>query len=191
MQSDTDNYTTLLFNSSVDFNGLFSGKVTLVNDTTTCLRRTTVENYDFIAILFDHRNLKEQNAYIELCSILKGNQATSHIPILALLPSIHRKLLAQLQDIGIEYVRFYDSGNLNSKHHVETLLAKPSEECKIDRILSDICPHINYFRTNGNQEILYCGAYRNRMVLGSCRLSHFCESSNHTQCRHFNCPRFI
>lgn len=114
-----------------------------------------------------------------------------HIPLLCLLPSKHRKLLEHLQNAGVEYAMFHDLRDPNLKNHVETLLVDSSEECKIERILSDICPHINHFPISEHKEILYCGAYRNRLVLGSYRLRHLCETSNHKICEYFKCPKFF
>lgn len=166
------------------------GNLTLVNSPATCLHKATENNYDLISISHEYRSLKARHALVELCSMLKRNRYTLHIPLLSLLPSRHREMLEQLHNVGVEYARFYDPRDPDSQNHLESLLAKPSEECMIGRILSGICPHINYFPISRDKEILYCGAYRNRLVLGSPRLSHFCETFNHKNCPYFNCPKF-
>jgi hypothetical protein len=191
MQSYDKNYKILLFPSSMCFDDWPYGNLTLVNNPATCLHKATENNYDFIVIFHQFRSLKERHALVELCSMLKRNRYTLHIPLLCLLPYRHREILEQLHDVGVEYVRLYDPRDPNLKNHIESLLAKPSEECKIGRILSGICPHINYFSIGQkNQEILYCGAYRNRLVLGSYRLRHLCETFNHRNCQYFNYPIF-
>lgn len=191
MQSYDNNYKILLFHSSICFDTWPYGNLTLVNSPSTCLHKATENNYDLIAISHEYRSLRERDSLIELCSMLKRNNHTLHIPLLSLFPSRHRKLLELLQDAGVEYVRFYNPIDPGSQNHIEILLAKPSEECKIGRVLSGICPHINYFPIGQkNQEILHCGAYRNRLVLGSYRLRHLCETSNHKNCPYFKCPKF-
>lgn len=191
MQSYDNNYKILLFHYSICFDTWPYGNLTLVNSPSTCLHKATENNYDLIAISHEYRSLRERDSLIELCSMLKRNNHTLHIPLLSLLPSKHRKLLELLQDAGVEYVRFYNPIDPDLQNHIEILLAKPSEECKIGRELSGICPYINYFPIGKkNQEILHCGAYRNRLVLGSPRLSHFCETFNHKNCPYFKCPKF-
>lgn len=189
MQSYSKNYKILLFPSSMCFDDWPYGNLTLVNSPATCLHKATENNYDLIVIFHKFRSLKERHALVELCAMLKRNRHTLHIPLLCLLPSKHREMLEHLHDVGVEYARFYDPRDPVSQNHIESLLAKPSEECKIGRILSGICPHINYFPIGQkNQEILHCGAYRNRLVLGSHRLRHFCETFNHKICKYFKCP---
>jgi hypothetical protein len=191
MQSYSKNYNILLFPSSMCFDDWPYGNLTLVNSPVSCLNKATENNYDLIAIFHEYWSLRERDALVELCSMLKRNSHALHTPLLSLLPSRHRKLLELLQDAGVEYVRFYDPRDPDSQNHIQSLLAKPSEECKIGRIFSGICPHINYFPIGQkNKEILYCGAYRNRLVLGSPRLSHFCETFNHKNCPYFKCPKF-
>jgi len=190
VESDNKNYKILLFPSSMCFDDWPYGNLTLVNSPATCLHKATENNYDLISISHEYRSLKARHALVELCSMLKRNRYTLHIPLLSLLPSRHREMLEQLHNVGVEYARFYDPRDPDSQNHLESLLAKPSEECMIGRILSGICPHINYFPISRDKEILYCGAYRNRLVLGSPRLSHFCETFNHKNCPYFNCPKF-
>jgi len=191
MQSYDEKRKILLFHSRICFDTWPYGNLTLVNSPATCLHKATENTYDLITIFHEYRSLKERDSLVELCSMLKRNSHTLHIPLLSLLPSRHRKLLEFLQNTGVEYTRFYDATNPNWQNYIESLVAEPSEECKIDRILSEICPHINYLPIGQkNQEILHCGAYRNRLVLGSPRLSHFCETFNHKNCPYFNCLKF-
>jgi hypothetical protein len=191
MRSYDNNYKILLFHSSICFDTWPYGNLTLVNSPASCLKKATENNYNLIAIFHEYRSFKERHAIVELCSMLKINQYTLHIPIIALLTSKHRELLEQLHEAGVKYARFYDPSDPNLKNHIKTLLVNPPEECKISRIMSGICPHINYFPISGHREILYCSAYRNRLVLDSYRLRHLCETSNHKNCQYFNCPKFF
>lgn len=189
MQSDNNNYKILFFNSTLGIDVPTFKNLTLVNSPIDCLHKATENIYDLVAIFHEHRSHIEYDALVELCSALKRNIHTMHIPLLCLLPLKHRKLIEHLQDAGVEYVMFYNPRDPNLKNHIETLLVDSPEECKIGKILSDICPRINYFPMSGHKEILYCGAYRNRLVLGSYRLRHLCETSNQKSCEYFNFPK--
>jgi len=191
MQSDTNNYEILFFNSSPGIEDRAFKTLTLVKSPIDCLHEAAENTYDLVAIFNEHRSLQEYDALLELCSTLKRNPHTMHIPLLCLLPLKHRQLLEQLQNTGVEYVMFYDPHDPDLKNHIETSLVNWPEKYKLSRILSNICPHINYFPISWHKEIIYCRAYRNRLVLGSYRLRHLCETSNHKICEYFNSPKFI
>ncbi|MBU0987607.1 MAG: hypothetical protein KKH68_10180 [Proteobacteria bacterium] len=191
MQIENRYNNILLYDSTISADDRLLNEWTIVNSPATCLQRSTEKNYELIVIFQKLRLLKERFAMVELCSILKQNRPTQHLPLLCLLPSKHRGLLEQLQNAGTEYAKFYNPVEPLSKAHLKSLLAKPSEDCRIGWILSGICPHINYFPISERQEIMYCGAYRNRLVLGSHRLIHVCETSNHKTCQYFKCPKFF
>ena len=181
----------LFYNYSAGFNRDFFEGLTVVNSPATCLEKATRHLYELIVIFQKIRLLNERFALIKLCSTLKKSLSSKHIPLLCILPSKHRGLLEQLQNAGVEYVRFFNQNDATTKEYMESLLAKPSEDCMVDGILSEICPHINYFPISRHQEILYCGAYRNRLVLGPHRLEHCCETTNHKNCQYFKCPKLI
>jgi hypothetical protein len=189
MGSSNNNYMILYINSTVGVDERFSGKLTLVNNPTDCFIKATKNTYDLLAIFLEHGSFDDRDALVELCFKLKNNIHTMQIPLFFLFPSRHRKLLEHLQDAGVEYVMFYDPHDPNFKNHIENLLVNLPEECKIDKILYDICPHINYLPISRRKEILCCGAYRNRLVLGSYRLKNLCEISNHKICQYFKCPK--
>ena len=191
MRSDNNNYKILLFNSTLGVDARTCKNPILVNSPIDCLHKATENTFDLVAIFHEYRLFRECDALVELCSTLKRNIHTMHIPLLCILPLKHRKLLEHLQDAGVEYVMFHNPRDSDLMNHMESLLVDLSEECKIDRILSDICPHINYFPISRHKEILYCGAYRNRLVLGPYRLRHLCEISDHKICQYFKCPKFF
>ena len=191
MQTDNRNYKILINNTAVELDDQLSDEFALANSPAACIQKATSNTYDLIAIFHNYRLLKERFALVELCSILKKNYHSRHIPLLCLLPSMHRELLEQLHNVQVEYARFYDPGDPSSKDHLKSLLARPSEDCTIEKILSAICPNINYFPISRHQEMLYCRAYRNRLVLGPHRLKHACQTINHKNCQYFKCPKFI
>ncbi len=189
MQTDNRNYKILLYNSTLEPDDQVLDEFASANSPAACIQKATINTYDLIAIFHNYRSLKERFALVELCSILKQSNHAGHIPLLCLLPSIHRGLLEQLQNAQVEYARFYDPGDPNSKDNLKSLLTIPFEDCTIEKILSGICPHINYFPISRHQEMLYCGAYRNRLVLGPHRLRHSCETIKHKSCQYFKCPK--
>jgi hypothetical protein len=191
IQADNSHYKILLYNSTFNLDGQIPDECALANSPAACIQKATSSTYDLIAIFHNNRLLKERFALVELCSILKKNYHSRHFPLLCLLPSKHRGLLEQLQNVQVEYAGFYDPDDPDLKEHLTALLARPSEDCTIEKILSSICPHINYFPISRHQEMLYCGAYRNRLVLGTHRLKHACQTSNHKKCQYFKCPKFI
>ncbi len=191
MKTDIKTHQILLYHYTSDFNGHFLDDLTVVKSPATCLQKATRHTYELIVIFQKFRSMNERLALIELCSTLKKSRYSKHIPLLCILPSKHRGLLEQLQNAGVEYVRFYIQNDPIPKENIASLLAKPSEDCTVDRILPEICPYINYFPISRHQEILYCGAYRNRLVLGPHRLKYSCETMNHKNCQYFKCPKFI
>lgn len=191
MQSNDRSYKILLYKSTLSFAGGLPDGLSVVTSPLSCLSEATEGHYNLIVVFLDYRSLRERDALVDLCSKLNNNRYTMHIPLIAVLPSRHRKLLERLQDAGVKYVKFYDQRNLNSKSGLETFVVSPTEECRIDRALSNICPYITYFPINRHQEILYCGAYRNRLVLGPYRLSNYCETANYKTCQYVNDPKFL
>lgn len=175
----------LLYHYSSDFNGRFLEDLTIVNSPVTCLQKAVRNSYDLIVIFQNFRSLKARFALIKLCSKLKKNPETGQIPLLCILAVKHRGVLEQLRNVGADYARFFDQDNPISKNELAALVESPSENCRIERVLSRICHYINYFPISRHQEIMYCGAYRNRLVLGPQRLQNICETKNHKNCQYF------
>ncbi|NQT54628.1 MAG: hypothetical protein HQ551_00200 [Desulfobacteraceae bacterium] len=189
MKADAKRNRILIYRAYVNSPGVSSDKLTVVASPLSCLNAANEGYYDLIAIVFDHKSLRERDALIELCSILKRSRHTAPIPILSFLPSRHRELLESLRDKGVEYARFYDLKSINLDSNMEYFTMPPDEECGIDKILSGICPYIHYSPIRPRQVILFCGAYRDRLVLGTPRLRRYCEVANYKKCRYFKNPR--
>jgi len=162
---------------------------TVVASPVACLHEATDKEYDLIVIMFDPVFLKGCDDMIELCAVLKRNRHTMQVGLLCVLPSKHRDLLERLENAGVEYVMISDPKDSALQSRLETFSLSPSEKYKIDRILSEVCPYINYFPISRDKEILYCGAYRNRLVIGPYRLRQYCETNNHINCEYFRNPR--
>ncbi len=191
MKTGYNKHQILFYNYNGELNEDHFQDVTVVNSPATCLQKATRHLYELIVIFQKFRLLNERFALIELCSTLKQSPSAKHVPLLCLLSFKHRGLLEQLQNAGVDYVRFCNHSDTASEESLRLLLAKPSEDCTVDKILAEICPYINYFPISRHQEILYCGAYRNRLVLGPHRLQHCCETIGHKDCHYFKCPIFF
>ena len=163
-------------------------EMVLVTSPVACLHEATEKEHDLIIVIFGPGFLKESDAMVELCSTLKRNRHTMQVPLLCFLPSKHRGLLERLAAAKVKYVVILDPSDRILQSQLETIASDPSEEYEIGRILSGVCPHINYFPVCRDKEILYCGAYRNRLVLGPYRLRQYCETNNHIDCEYFQNP---
>ena len=125
----------------------------------------------------------------KLLGRLKSAARTAEVPILILLPCRHRLWLKRFQAAGADYVRFYTADDLLSGVRMKTLLRRPTAKCRLKQAISDICEHIEYRAVGRHQEILFCRAYRNRLVLGPLRLRQSCETAAHRYCEYFRQPR--
>ncbi|MBN1843347.1 MAG: hypothetical protein JW883_13835 [Deltaproteobacteria bacterium] len=179
----------LLYRSTVSLPGDALEETTVVTSPVSCLHEATEKKYGLIVIIFDPDFLKERNAKVELCAALKRNRHTMQVPLLCVLPSKHRDLLERLQVAKVKYVMIFDPKDSIQQSRLEAFASNPSQEYEITRTLSEVCPHINYFPVSRDKEILYCGAYRNRLVLGPYRLRQYCETNNHINCEYFRNPR--
>lgn len=164
--------------------------LTRVNSPISCLHEATQEPFDLIAVSFYERPLKERNALVELCRMLKTNSCTAHIPLLGLMPSVHRRLLEHLLEAGADYAMLSDPRDRGIDDILKGFLVSPSEEFRIENVLYRLCPHINPVPISRRREILYCRAYRNRLVLGPYLLGLYCETLNHRDCPYYKCPKF-
>jgi hypothetical protein len=179
----------LYYRSATSLIGDAFEEATVVTSPVACLHNASGKEYDLIVIMFDPGALKGREAIVELCAALKRNRHTMQVPLLCVLPSKHRDLLERLEDAGVEYVIILDLQDRILQSRLETFAFGPSKEYEINTILSEVCPHINYFPVSRDKEILYCGAYPNRLVLGPYRLRQYCENNNHINCEYFQNPR--
>lgn len=79
----------------------------LVNSPVQCLNQAIIEQPNAVVIRFGDITLRERDALMELCSVLKQNQYTKGIGVVALLSSKHRVVMERLRDAGVEYVKFH------------------------------------------------------------------------------------
>ena len=60
---------------------------------------------------------------------------------------------------------------------------------RMQRQLRTLCPYLHYEMIDAYREMTVCGAYLDRMVLGSRFLHEVCETENHLGCEYFRNPR--
>lgn len=156
-----------------------------------CLHKAVDGNPRLIVVHFATRDIREREALVELCAVLKRNTHTRRIPVLALLRARHRRVMEDLDRAGVEYVRF--AGETFKGESVGTggtgVIEAPGPGDLLKRQLAIVCPHLHYSPIDARRELVVCGAYLDRLVLESGWRHHVCESEDHLRCDHFLKPR--
>ncbi|MEW5912552.1 MAG: hypothetical protein AB1814_08355 [Thermodesulfobacteriota bacterium] len=141
-----------------------------------------------LAVFLEWSSAQERSTLLELCAVLRRSPATKSVPLGCLLPERHREVLAGLQQAAVCWVSFPAA----NQPLLSTLLSAPGFACepwlRVEEVLREICPHLNYLPVEGGREMCVCGAYRNRMVLGRKTLHDLCQESEHRNCPYFLDP---
>lgn len=152
-----------------------------------CMDRALEWKPDVIVISFINISIKERKALIELSSSLKRNAYTKNCIVLAVLPSKHRRLVEELIHTGVDYIVYFSETGLDHDliHElIRSIKVKDSPDLKLETL----CPFLNYRKIDSQHEMIICGAWRNRMVLGGKWLHELCETDNHLHCEYFLNP---
>jgi len=184
-QRETDKYLIL------DLSGAAGRKCTgeeRVFTTARCLERAAEGGMRIVVILFDNNSSTRRNNLVEFVSILKRNIKTAGLTVVAVLPSPHRVMIEALQRMGTDFVLILPNSATNS-FCIGASLNKLSPQDRPESHLKEICPNLNYNAIDSQREIMLCGAYRNRMVLGGSRLHKTCETTAHLGCEYYLNPR--
>ncbi|RJX26137.1 MAG: hypothetical protein C4531_16240 [Desulfurivibrio sp.] len=153
-----------------------------------CLDRATDRRPAIIVLRFGNLPVREQEALLELSALLKRNRHTRSIPVLALLPAKHRKLLENLRQAGVDFAHHAGEIALDAQQ-IRAIIAGLGPEDRLARQLATLCPFLHYNSIDPHHEMTVCGAYLDRMVLGGRRLREICGTGDHLRCEYYLNPR--
>ena len=154
-----------------------------------CMDRAVEQTPAIIAVRFGPIPIREREALVELCTALKRNSHTRNCSIVALLHSKHRRLLEDLQQADVDFVRLIGGDTKLDGARMREIVAGLGAQDRLTRHLSVLCPFLHYRCIDSQRELTTCGAYRDRMVLGGRRLREICQSENHLHCEYYLNPR--
>lgn len=149
------------------------------------LSRAVSEDFDLLVLCLSARVHQERDAVVELCGILRTNRYTREKPLIVVIPGRHRELLNRLEKAGVRYVMITEPGRDDLHLRLTTLDLPLSNAYRVESLLMEVCPFINYTPLNSCRELILCGAYRNRLVLGPYRLAQRCEVPAHLTCEYY------
>lgn len=149
------------------------------------LSQAVVEDFNLLVLCLFTQVHQERGALVELCGVLRTNRYTREKPLVVVLPGKHRQLLDRLQKVGVKYVMVAEPDGDALQRRLATLSFPLNNSYRIESLLLEICPFINYLPINSCREIILCGAYRNRLVLGPYRLAEICEVPTHLSCEYY------
>lgn len=153
-----------------------------------CLDRAVEESPAVIAVRFAPMPIREREAWVELCVALKRNRHTRDCAVVALLHAPHRRLLESLRRADVDYARIVGDAGLDASR-MRGIIQGLGEQDRLERHLSVLCPSLHYQRIDAQRELITCGAYRDRMVLGGRRLLEICQTGDHLHCEYALHPR--
>lgn len=154
----------------------------------SCLKETENSDYDFIVVFFGDVPLKSRSALTELCLALKKSPDSQIASVVAVMRHGHRRLIRTLVDGGVEFIKIAmpeEDGETDIAGLVDDL----SDDNRSGFVITRFCPFINYRPISRRREMLTCGAYRDRLVLGAPRLSRFCEVGKYEECEYYQNPK--
>lgn len=160
----------------------------LVSSPIQCLDKAMECKPEIIVIYFGMMPIKEREALVSLCTVLKRNILTKDYPVLSLLQSKHRKVIENLAKAKVDYIRYIGDSKLDAILIQEIIkVLGPGDRLK--QIMKTICPFLNYSKIDAQNEMKVCGAYLDRLVLGGRRLHELCETQDHLHCEYYLNPR--
>jgi hypothetical protein len=153
-----------------------------------CLDKAVDENPLIVVVRFGQMPIRERTTLVELCAVLKRNSHTRDYPLLALLRSKHRGLIEDLERAQVDYVRYIDDAGLEATR-IREIIAALGPDDRVERQLARLCRYLHYDAVDAGHEIIVCGAYLDRMVLGGRWLHEVCETEEHLHCQYYLNPR--
>lgn len=155
-----------------------------------CLVRSIEQRPELMIVRFSQNSARDRRYLLELCAALKRISRSWGGSVLVLLPAMHRRLLEELDAAKVDYVGF-ETGTALEPENLTMCLAQPDSRTSPRHCLQVLCPFLHYLPISGEHEMVVCGAYLDRLVLGGNRLHQLCETKKHYHCDHFLSPRPI
>lgn len=180
-------YRILLYTSVA---GFASGSLNVVTSPIACLNELTHQPFDLAAVAFHATSLKERKALVELCLVVRKNPHSANTLLTCLVAGKHRVLLESLQDAGVAHVMLLESLDDSLAGRLQCFVENRTGAFATDNVLAEICPYIHYVPISRRREILYCRAYRDRLVLGPHLLNLYCETRTFSDCPYYRQPKF-
>ena len=166
-----------------------SEETTLTRIRLACLGEATARAFGLIMICFSTRYISDRGGIVELCTCLKNHPLTKKTPLVATMDDRHRDMVLQMQNAGVDFVEIRRPDSVIYPEHILTLVRNGGTLIRTDRVLSRLCPFLNYTPIDDRSELITCSAYRNHIVLGGRRLHEVCETAGQLHCEHFLHPR--
>jgi hypothetical protein len=148
------------------------------------LSRAVEEDFKLLVLCLFTPVHQERDALVELCGLLRSNHHSREKTLIAVVGGRHRELLNRLEKVGVRYVMTAEPGG-DLAHRLATLDLPLSNVYRVESLLMEICPFVNHLPINSCRELILCGAYRNRLVLGPHRLAQRCEVPAHLTCEYY------
>lgn len=153
-----------------------------------CLSRAVDAQPGITAVRIGRVPIREREALVELSAALKRNSHSRGCPVLVLLHSKHRRLIEDLNRVGVDFVKYIGEITLDS-NTIRPIVEELGPDDRLERQLAVLCPFLHYRHIDSQHEMTVCGAYRDRMVLGGKRLHEICETRDHLACEYYLNPR--
>lgn len=149
------------------------------------LARAMSGNCSQLIVFIEWATRKEREALVELCAALRHNRITAKVPLICIMQDRHRELLSQLEAAGVKWVAFIKPDNRALLSFLADSKNSTGNSRRLNTVLRELCPYLNYAPVKTDKEMCVCGAYRNRMVLGRDRRNQFCENGGFALCQFF------
>lgn len=104
-----------------------------------CLDRALDRRPKIIMIRFGKQAIRERDALVELIGVLKENSHTRDIPVLALLDSKHRRLLEDLDQAGVDFIKYIEEIALGSTQ-LQRIIEGLGPDDRVARHPAVLCP---------------------------------------------------
>ena len=175
-------------------NGFAKGlaQAELVNSPLRFLDEAVDEAFTRFVVMADEQAAARADELIELCATLRHNSHTRATPLICILKSEQEGLATELNQVGVRHiwVTGADSPAIGDQlAHLDQKFLHRIERHTGPK--EGPCPYITYDHISERQEIMYCGAYRNRLVLGRYLLNNYCQGPAFMDCEYFKSPKSV